>query len=102
MSEIFFIYLFFTFKARQKVTEVINDAVVHYRDDVDLQNLIDFGQEEVGVLSKLCLNSCSRGRTGLVPYFGQMGCLFRQNQLALDFRCYFKMIRRKERLVRER
>ncbi|XP_027899510.1 tetraspanin-33 [Xiphophorus couchianus] len=38
----------FSNKARQKVTEVINDAVVHYRDDVDLQNLIDFGQEEFG------------------------------------------------------
>uniref|UniRef100_A0A3B3W054 Tetraspanin n=1 Tax=Poecilia latipinna TaxID=48699 RepID=A0A3B3W054_9TELE len=50
MSEIYsFTYLFiFTFKARQKVTEVINDAIVHYRDDADLQNLIDFGQEEFG------------------------------------------------------
>ncbi|XP_014911751.1 tetraspanin-33 [Poecilia latipinna] len=38
----------FSNKARQKVTEVINDAIVHYRDDADLQNLIDFGQEEFG------------------------------------------------------
>lgn len=36
----------FSDKARNKVTEVINKAIVHYRDDIDLQNLIDFGQTE--------------------------------------------------------
>ncbi|XP_048123587.1 tetraspanin-33 isoform X3 [Alosa alosa] len=36
----------FSDKARGKVTEVINRAIVHYRDDLDLQNLIDFGQKE--------------------------------------------------------
>uniref|UniRef100_A0A8C5FVV3 Tetraspanin n=1 Tax=Gadus morhua TaxID=8049 RepID=A0A8C5FVV3_GADMO len=34
--------------ARAKVTELINDAVIHYRDDLDLQNLIDYGQREFG------------------------------------------------------
>ena len=34
-------------KARAKVTELIHDAVIHYRDDLDLQNLIDYGQREV-------------------------------------------------------
>lgn len=34
-------------KARNKVTKMINNAIVHYRDDIDLQNLIDFGQKEV-------------------------------------------------------
>uniref|UniRef100_A0A8D2IW03 Tetraspanin n=1 Tax=Varanus komodoensis TaxID=61221 RepID=A0A8D2IW03_VARKO len=29
-----------------KVSEVVNRAIVHYRDDLDLQNLIDFGQKE--------------------------------------------------------
>jgi hypothetical protein len=29
------------------VSEIINNAIVHYRDDIDLQNLIDFGQKEV-------------------------------------------------------
>lgn len=38
----------FSDKARGKVTEVINRAIVHYRDDIDLQNLIDFGQKEFG------------------------------------------------------
>ncbi|XP_017270260.1 tetraspanin-33 [Kryptolebias marmoratus] len=38
----------FSDKARHKVTEVINNAIVHYRDDIDLQNLIDFGQKEFG------------------------------------------------------
>ncbi|XP_053912768.1 tetraspanin-33 isoform X1 [Cuculus canorus] len=33
-------------KARGKVSEIINGAIVHYRDDLDLQNLIDFGQKE--------------------------------------------------------
>nr|XP_015208037.1 PREDICTED: tetraspanin-33 [Lepisosteus oculatus] len=37
----------FSDKARGKVTEVINNAIVHYRDDLDLQNLIDYGQKEV-------------------------------------------------------
>lgn len=47
-------FLFFTalFKARHKVTEIINNAIVHYRDDVDLQNLIDYGQTKVGVFSE--------------------------------------------------
>uniref|UniRef100_A0A3Q4AFC7 Tetraspanin n=1 Tax=Mola mola TaxID=94237 RepID=A0A3Q4AFC7_MOLML len=38
----------FADKARNKVTEMINKAIVHYRDDIDLQNLIDFGQKEFG------------------------------------------------------
>ncbi|CAF97225.1 unnamed protein product, partial [Tetraodon nigroviridis] len=36
----------FADKARNKVTEIINNAITHYRDDIDLQNLIDFGQKE--------------------------------------------------------
>ncbi|XP_072820617.1 tetraspanin-33 isoform X2 [Vicugna pacos] len=32
--------------ARGKVNEIINNAIVHYRDDLDLQNLIDFGQKK--------------------------------------------------------
>ncbi|XP_074880614.1 tetraspanin-33 isoform X2 [Buteo buteo] len=36
----------FSDKARGKVSEIINSAIVHYRDDLDLQNLIDFGQKE--------------------------------------------------------
>ncbi|XP_068800178.1 tetraspanin-33 isoform X2 [Struthio camelus] len=37
----------FSDKARGKVSEIINGAIVHYRDDLDLQNLIDFGQKEL-------------------------------------------------------
>lgn len=36
------------------MSELINNTIVHYRDDLDLQNLIDFGQKEVwtkGVVS---------------------------------------------------
>ncbi|XP_042561712.1 tetraspanin-33 [Clupea harengus] len=36
----------FSDKARGKVNEVINRSIIHYRDDLDLQNLIDFGQRE--------------------------------------------------------
>ncbi|XP_051911113.1 tetraspanin-33 [Hippocampus zosterae] len=36
----------FSDKARNKVTQMVNNAIVHYRDDMDLQNLIDFGQKE--------------------------------------------------------
>lgn len=38
----------FADKARSKVTKVIDEAIIHYRDDIDLQNLIDFGQREFG------------------------------------------------------
>ncbi|KAK1790333.1 hypothetical protein P4O66_014242 [Electrophorus voltai] len=36
----------FSDKVRHKVTKMINNAIEHYRDDLDLQNLIDFGQKE--------------------------------------------------------
>lgn len=29
------------------MNEVINKAIIHYREDLDLQNLLDFGQREV-------------------------------------------------------
>ncbi|KAK3518009.1 hypothetical protein QTP70_030422 [Hemibagrus guttatus] len=36
----------FADKVRYKVTDMVNNAIKHYRDDLDLQNLIDFGQNE--------------------------------------------------------
>lgn len=36
----------FSDKARGKVTEMLNSGMKHYRDDLDLQNLIDYGQTE--------------------------------------------------------
>ncbi|KAE8616821.1 hypothetical protein XENTR_v10008895 [Xenopus tropicalis] len=39
----------FSDKARGKVSEIISNAIEHYRDDLDLQNLIDFGQKEVSI-----------------------------------------------------
>uniref|UniRef100_A0A4W3IMW6 Tetraspanin n=1 Tax=Callorhinchus milii TaxID=7868 RepID=A0A4W3IMW6_CALMI len=35
-------------RARAKVSEIINNAIIHYRDDLDLQNLIDYGQKQFG------------------------------------------------------
>lgn len=46
----------FSAKARNKVTEMINKAIIHYREDIDLQNLIDFGQKEVRTKSKYRLH----------------------------------------------
>lgn len=43
------IFIFTPIQARNKVTEIINNAITHYRDDIDLQNLIDFGQREVKI-----------------------------------------------------
>nr|XP_033815293.1 tetraspanin-33 isoform X3 [Geotrypetes seraphini] len=43
----------FSDKARGKVSEIINNAIVHYRNDLDLQNLIDFGQKET-VINTMC------------------------------------------------
>ncbi|KPP70288.1 hypothetical protein Z043_110887, partial [Scleropages formosus] len=39
--------------AQGKVSEIINNAIVHYRDDLDLQNLIDFGQKEA-IMNTMC------------------------------------------------
>ncbi|XP_016130341.1 tetraspanin-33 [Sinocyclocheilus grahami] len=36
----------FSDKARGKVTEMVDNAIEHYRDDIDLQNLIDYGQKQ--------------------------------------------------------
>ncbi|XP_056091778.1 tetraspanin-33 [Rhinichthys klamathensis goyatoka] len=36
----------FSDKARGKVTEMVDSAIKHYRDDLDLQNLIDYGQKQ--------------------------------------------------------
>ncbi|XP_075886336.1 tetraspanin-33 isoform X1 [Nelusetta ayraudi] len=38
----------FADKARNRVTEMLNKAIIYYREDIDLQNLIDFGQKEFG------------------------------------------------------
>lgn len=49
---VFLLLLFFlncSPQARNKVTEMINSAIVHYREDLDLQNLIDFGQREASI-----------------------------------------------------
>lgn len=36
----------FSDKARGKVTEMVHNSIKHYRDDIDLQNLIDYGQKQ--------------------------------------------------------
>lgn len=36
----------FSDKAHGKVTDMVNNAIKHYRDDLDLQNLIDYGQKQ--------------------------------------------------------
>ncbi|XP_018526479.1 tetraspanin-33 isoform X3 [Lates calcarifer] len=46
--------------ARSKVTEMINNAIIHYRDDIDLQNLIDFGQMEFGCCGGVTYTDWSR------------------------------------------
>ena len=42
----------FTFsdKVQGKVSEILNNAIVHYRDDLDLQNLINFSPGGVQLL----------------------------------------------------
>lgn len=57
--------MFTPFQARNKVTEIINKAITHYRDDIDLQNLIDFGQREVKIWSSSKLHRTSLTCTGL-------------------------------------
>ncbi|XP_062839447.1 tetraspanin-33 isoform X2 [Anolis carolinensis] len=46
--------------ARGKVSEIVNNAIVHYRDDLDLQNLIDFGQKEFSCCGGVSYKDWSR------------------------------------------
>ncbi|XP_034434080.1 tetraspanin-33 isoform X1 [Hippoglossus hippoglossus] len=50
----------FSDTARGKVTHMINNAIVHYRDDIDLQNMIDFGQMEFGCCGGVAYNDWSQ------------------------------------------
>ncbi|XP_041637009.1 tetraspanin-33 [Cheilinus undulatus] len=50
----------FSDKARNRVTEMINNAIIHYRDDLDLQNLIDFGQKEFSCCGALAYTDWSQ------------------------------------------
>ncbi|XP_072309732.1 tetraspanin-33 isoform X2 [Eucyclogobius newberryi] len=50
----------FSDKARSKVTAMLNKAVTHYRDDLDLQNLIDFGQVEFNCCGGVTYTDWSR------------------------------------------
>ncbi|MGH0149430.1 UNVERIFIED_CONTAM: hypothetical protein FKN15_033418 [Acipenser sinensis] len=56
----------FSDKARGKVSEIINNAIIHYRDDLDLQNLIDYGQQEArGKVSEIINNAIIHYRDDL-------------------------------------
>ncbi|KAL6459636.1 hypothetical protein MHYP_G00313950 [Metynnis hypsauchen] len=50
----------FSDKVRHKVTEMINNAIEHYRDDLDLQNLIDYGQKEFACCGGLSYKDWSK------------------------------------------
>ncbi|KAG9489802.1 hypothetical protein GDO78_005635 [Eleutherodactylus coqui] len=85
----------FSDKARGKVSEVIKNAIVHYRDDLDLQNLIDFGQREFnccgGISYKdwsqnIYFNCTSENRSGercSVPY---SCCLYSEDEVGISLR----------------
>ncbi|NXF58133.1 TSN33 protein, partial [Ciccaba nigrolineata] len=62
-------------QARGKVSDIINAAIVHYRDDPDLQNLIDFGQKEAVVNTQCGWGVQARGylEAGAVIY--TTGCV---------------------------
>ncbi|KAK7814107.1 hypothetical protein U0070_020966 [Myodes glareolus] len=72
----------FSDKARGKVSELINNAIVHYRDDLDLQNLIDFGQKK-NMYFNCSEDNPSRERCS-VPY---SCCLPTPNQAVINTMC---------------
>ncbi|KPP78051.1 tetraspanin-33-like [Scleropages formosus] len=72
----------FSDKARIKVTEVINKAIVHYRDDLDLQNLIDFGQKQ-NMYFNCTLENPSQERCS-VPF---SCCLLRKDEAIINRKC---------------
>ncbi|NWX26542.1 TSN33 protein, partial [Notiomystis cincta] len=62
-------------QARGKVSEIINGAIVHYRDDLDLQNLIDFGQKEA-VINTMCGHGMqARGYLEASAFIHTNGCI---------------------------
>ncbi|CAB1346224.1 unnamed protein product, partial [Coregonus sp. 'balchen'] len=72
----------FSDKARNKVSEIINNAIVHYRDDIDLQNLIDFGQKE-NMYFNCTTDNPSRERCS-VPF---SCCLLSKDELVINTMC---------------
>ncbi|NXK54979.1 TSN33 protein, partial [Chauna torquata] len=72
----------FSDTARGKVSEVINEAIVHYRDDLDLQNLIDFGQKEFSCCGGLSYKDWSRN-----IYFNCTAANPSRERCAVPFSC---------------
>lgn len=48
-------------QTRDTLGKFVKKAIVHYRDDLDLQNLMDYIQKEVGLLRPMSLwkNACA-------------------------------------------
>ncbi|XP_063073395.1 tetraspanin-33-like [Engraulis encrasicolus] len=89
----------FSDKARHKVNEVINKAIIHYREDLDLQNLLDFGQREFGCCGAVSYKdwsmnmyfNCSQTRSQEgcgVPY---SCCLISKNETVINTMCGYGM-----------
>ncbi|XP_076015094.1 tetraspanin-33 [Genypterus blacodes] len=86
----------FSDKARGKVTDVITNAIVHYRDDLDLQNLIDFGQREFGCCGGVAYTdwnqnmyfNCTPGNPSLercsVPF---SCCVISKDKVVINTKC---------------
>lgn len=86
----------FSDKARLKVTEMINKAISHYRDDIDLQNLIDFGQREFGCCGAVTYTdwsqnlyfNCTRGNPSRercsVPF---SCCIITKDKMVINTMC---------------
>ncbi|KAL2102644.1 hypothetical protein ACEWY4_001812 [Coilia grayii] len=89
----------FSDKAWQKVNKVVNKAIIHYRDDLDLQNLIDYGQREFGCCGAVsyrdwsmnmyfnCSDSRSKESCG-VPF---SCCLISKDKSVINTMCGYEM-----------
>nr|XP_057933608.1 tetraspanin-33 [Doryrhamphus excisus] len=72
----------FSDKARNKVTQMVTNAIVHYRDDIDLQNLIDFGQKQFS-----CCGAVTYGDWSKNMYFNCTASNPSQERCAVPFSC---------------
>ncbi|XP_053320862.1 tetraspanin-33 [Spea bombifrons] len=72
----------FSDKARGKVSEMISNAIVHYRDDLDLQNLIDFGQKEFSCCGGISYKDWSQNM-----YFNCSSENFSQERCSVPYSC---------------
>lgn len=67
---ILYIVIIVTPQARHKVHAFMNRTIIHYREDLDLQNILDYSQKKVRRTSPFIVNYCKESRYHSVKNIG--------------------------------